>query len=304
MRRAFLGAGAMLLALAALATTRNLGERRFLNAQRYEDVYYVPPPVWLGVLSLGHREALADLLWMRSLVYFGDEVKQRGDVRHLYNYTDAMLALDPHFAKVYLWVASCAIYRTGSVTVDDVRKATAYLERGARLFPDDGEIAWNLGATYLYELVPMLEDGPEKEEARRQGVEHLKVAVLHKAGPSWLVLTTATEMSRLGQHEQEISHLQSVYDQISDPALKQEIEARLRSLRGATYAEALRQTFIDLEARRQRDFPYLDSELFLLVGEKPAFDGKALLLRDFDPDAELFASTLNAEPEPAADGAP
>jgi tetratricopeptide (TPR) repeat protein len=286
--------GSLGVSAALVHHTRAAGERDFLATQRYEDVYYVPAPRWLRVLSLGHREALADLLWLRSLVYFGDELLHRGEVRHLYKYADAMLALDEHFKKVYLWVSSCALYRTGNVTDRDARKAIDYLERAVRLFPDDGELAWTLGATYTYELAPLLDREEDRTEAKLRGLPHLRVAALRGAGPPWLALTTASELARLGQHEQEITHLQEIYPQISDPAMKAEIEARVTSLRDQAYTEAFRRTTDELEARRVRDFPYLDRALHLLVGSKPAFDGNALRLRNFDPEPDAFGDALLA----------
>ena len=180
---------AVALALVAMLHTRKASESHFLRTQRYEDVYYLPPPAWLGLFSLGHKEALADLIWLRSLIYFGDELQHRGNVEHIYQYTDAMLALDPYFKKVYQWVSACALYRTGNVTARDARRVIAYLERAIRVFPDDGELAWTLGANYLYELPPLLATREEKAEAKRRGLEHLKVAALRGAGPPWLALT-------------------------------------------------------------------------------------------------------------------
>ncbi len=281
----------ILVACAVLAVvadiTRRHGQGHYQATQRYEDVYYLPPPDWLRVFSLGQREALAGLIWLRTLVYFGDELQRRGEVRHLYRYADAMLTLDPSFKRVYLWTASSAIYRTGHVTADDVRRSIDYLERAVRLFPDDGELAWMLGATYLYEL-PQHLPPDQREEPRRRGLEHLQVATRLGAGPPWLVLTTAKGLHKLGQREQEITHLQEVYDQISDPDVKAEIEARLTELRSSAFAEALRRTNAEIEASRLRDFPYLSRELYQLVGPKPPFDGRALLLRGFDPESERF----------------
>lgn len=285
-----------LLALVASETRRH-GQAHYQATQRYEDVYYLPPPDWLAVFSLGEREALAGLIWLRALVYFGDELQHRGEVQHLYRYADAMLALDESFKRVYQWTASSAIYRTGDVTADDVRRAISYLDRAVRLFPDDGELAWMLGATYLYEL-PQHLPPDQREEPKRQGLEHLQVAARLGAGPPWLVLATATALHKLGQREQEIAHLQEVYDQISDASVKQEIEERLTVLRNATFAEAMRRTYHELEQRRLRDYPYLPSELYQLVGPKPPFDGRALLLRGFDPQDEHFE-----DEEPLADPA-
>jgi hypothetical protein len=285
---------AVALAAEVALVTRHDGESHYLHTQRYEDVYYLPPPAWLTVFSLGHKEALAGMIWLRSLIYFGDELMHRGQVRHLFPYTDAMLSLDPYFKKVYQWISACALYRTGTVTADDAKQVIAYLERGVRLFPDDGELAWTLGADYLYELPPLLQSEAERQEAKRRAMEHLKVAALRGAGPPWLALSTATELGKLGQHEQEIAHLQEIYDQVSDPDVKEQIELRMSRLRSVAYTEALRHTYEELEAARPRDFPYLDRELYLLVGPKPPFDGQALLLRDFDPQEDRF------EQEPAA----
>jgi hypothetical protein len=199
-----------------------------------------------------------------------------------------MLSLDPYFKKVYAWISSVALYRTGTVTAADANQVIAYLERGVRLFPDDGELAWTLGADYLYELPALLKTPEQKAEAKRRGLEHLKVAALRGAGPPWLGLSTATELGKLGQHEQEIAHLQEIYAQASDPDLKNQIEQRLTHLRSAAFTEALRHTSDELEAARLRELPYLDRELYLQVGPKPPFDGQALLLRHFDPETVRF----------------
>jgi tetratricopeptide (TPR) repeat protein len=290
-------------ALAAVAAerTRRDGQAHYQATQRYEDVYYLPPANWLRIFSLGEHEALAGLIWLRALVYFGDELQEKGPVRHLYAYTDAMLALDPFFKRVYLWVASSAVYRTGRVTAADVERAIGYLERAVRLFPDDGELAWTLGANYLYELSPLLPPA-QREAATRRGIEHLQAAARLGGGPPWLVLTTATALRKLGRSEQEIAHLEEVYDQVSDPNVKEEIERRLAALRSESFMEALRRTYEELERNRLRDYPYLPRDLYQLVGPKPAFDGRALLLRGFDPEAERFEA--DGEGTETPDGVP
>lgn len=258
-------------------------QQHFARTQRYEDVYYLPPPAWLRVFSLGYREALADLIWLRTLIYFGDELVHRGGVANLTHYADAMLTLDPYFKQVYRWAATCGVYRTGRVGIEHIRNSIAYLERAARLFPDDGEIAWDLAGFYLYELRPYAVDPAEKESARRKGLEHLQFATLRGAGPPWLALSAASEMEKMGQREREVSFLQEVYGQVSDENIREEIRARIAKLQSATFAEALAHEYDELERARKRDFPYIDRELFLQVGKKPAFDGNALILRGFAP---------------------
>jgi hypothetical protein len=282
-------AALVLAAVVGATHFRGHATGHYLATQRYEDVYYLPPPGWLRVFSAGYHEAFADLVWMKVLIYFGEELYQRGNVENLYNYTDAILALDDNFAAVYRWVASCALYRPGDITVNDVRRAIDYLERGVRLFPENGELAWDLGATYRYELVPMLKVPEERDEARRQGLEHLRAAALRGTGPAWLALSNAAQFERLGHTEQAIRHLEEVYGATYDPAMRKEIEKRLAELHGIRYAEALRHAVDDFETARRRDFPYLSFTLYWMMGRRPPVDGIGLLARNFDPMTEKLS---------------
>lgn len=277
--------GLMLLCIVGLALVidrvRAGAQQHFLDTQTYEDVYYLPPKDYLLIGALGYRAALADLIWMKALVYYGEELGHRGDVKNLYRYGDAVLALDPDFKRVYRWIASCALYRTGEVTANDARSAIRYLEQGLRRFPDDGELAWELGADYSYELVPLLPPGEQRTAARRAGLEYLELAVRKEAGPPWLVLQTASELQGLGRVEQAIRHLEDVYATTSDANTRATIEARLAALRSQAYMEAMRRTGAELEAARKRDFPYLDATLYLLVGPRPPAGGDEWLAHDF-----------------------
>ena len=279
---------ALILAFAAMVVrnTRYDGERHLLATQHYEDVYYLPPADWLLVLSLGHREALADLIWLRSLLYFSDQIVHRGEVVNLPKYADAMLALDPYFKRVYTWASTCSMYRAGTPGLADARRAVAYMQKAVRLFPDDGELAFTLGANYLYELIPLLRDPKEIAETRQHGADQMQAAVRLGAGPPWLVLSGIAQLNKLGRYEQVIRNLTEVYAQISDPRVKEQIELQLSKLQNAAYAEGLRQTVAAFEASRMRDFPYVDPGLYGQLGPRPAFDGQALLLRGFDPVAD------------------
>lgn len=282
---------AAVLALAGWTAgrTRLDSQHHFLSTQRYEDTYYLPPIPWLKVFSLGYREALAGLLWTRMLVYFGEEMVQGGKSQHLYNYGDSVIALDPYFIRAYRWLAATGAYRPGSRGVTDVRQSIAYLERAAELMPDDGQVAWDLGAFYMYELRPLLTDPNEREDARRKALDQFQVAVLRKAAPPWLALNTASGLEKMGRREQQIAFLQAAYAQVTDSFTREQIQWQLERLQSASFAEAFRQAQEQVEAQHRRDFPYLDMDLFLQVGPKPAFDHVPLLTHNFDPSAARSA---------------
>jgi hypothetical protein len=298
MQRARRGLVAAVFVAAALCAghTRLDSQRHFASTQRYEDVYYLPPPAWLSVFSLGYREALASGVWMRALIYFGEEMVQRGNTKYLYPYADAMLALDPYFVRGYRWIATTGAYRLGSTGLPDIRRSIGYLERAARLFPDDGEIAWDLASFYLYELKPLLTDEKEREVANAKGLEHLKVAVLKGAGPAWLALNAASQLEKMGQREQQIAFLQEAYGQVSSDDVRKRIAEQLAALQSASFAEAFTREQARVEAARKRDFPYLDMDLFLQIGSKPAFDHVPLLRNGFDPSA-VVSSDIAESPD-------
>lgn len=269
MPRARLTALALAAALAALVlVARSLrvdATETALATQRYEDLYYVPPPAWLKVFALGHDEALADLLWVRALVYFGDELTERGQVRHALKYADAIVTLDPDFKRVYRWAGVAGMYKPVDVTPEEIRAAVEFLERGAERFPDDGELAFDLGASYLFELAPRLEDPAEKERARRLGVEYLQSAARLGGGPDWLVFTNMGQLMRLGETERAIAHLVEMYSIVQDEATRRQIAVELESLRRRADAEGLEEAWRDLDERRLRELPYTDRGLFMLL---------------------------------------
>jgi hypothetical protein len=276
---------ALLFCLAVFYTKHLRGEamEQYLGSRPYENVYYLPPPDWLPILSVGYREVLADLLWIKALIYFGDEVYHRSEARHIFDYADAILALDERFKAVYHWVSSCALYRPAQITVDDAKKAISYLEKGVKLFPSDGDLAWDLGATYSYELAPMLDNPAQKLEAKRKGLEQLQFAVLRGSAPPWLVLSNASMLTKLGRTEQAIRHLEEMYSTVTDSGLREQIAKKLGELRTASFTEAFTQAVSEFEKARRRDFPFVSPGLYWHLGTRPPFDGLKFILNNFDP---------------------
>lgn len=294
-RTAPLVAAIVLLACAVGADAlRTRASAHGAATERYEDLYYLPPPDWLPTLSLGHDEALADLIWLKALIYFGVELGHGGVVEHAFDYVDAILTLDERFKRVYLWIGMAGLYHPGEVPLEDIERALAYLERGAALFPDDGELAWDLGSTLAYELAPRLTDADARAARQAQATEHMMAAARLGAGPSWLALSNATALARLGRLEQATRHLEEMHASVDDTEMRERIEHRLARLRSRTRAEALRRSMDELEARRVQDFPYLPLDLYLIVGPRGVVDEGSLLERRFLPLSSIEDSSTES----------
>ena len=185
--RALVAVLTILCAFAAHVLRAEAAEHYHEN-QSYEDIYYLPSPTALKFLSVGYRRALADLIWMRAQVYVGDELYERGGADHIFSYTEAMLALDPDFLRVYRWIGVTGVYRSRDSSIEEVQHAIAIMERGIERFPDDPKMLWDLGATIAFDLVPRMEPSEERREYERRGAILLQEAARRGEGPPWLVV--------------------------------------------------------------------------------------------------------------------
>jgi len=269
----------MILVLAlAVRTTRLSAVGQHARGQRYEDLYYLPSAGWLPVLSLGYRQALADLIWCRSLVYFGEELGHRSPVRYVYDYADAVLALDPDFREAYRWIATAAIYRPVAVTLENGLRAARYLERAVERWPSDGELHWDYGSLLRFELAPLEKDPAKKRDLLTRAAPHLETAARLGAGPPWLAINSVDLLNKLGRTEQAIRHLEELYATVQERVVREEIEQRLARLRSETYAAGMRAAHEQFEQQRAGSYPYLSAGLFFLVGPRLDADEHARFL--------------------------
>lgn len=237
---------------------------RAIETQSFKDVFYAPPPEWLPVMSLGHREALADVMWIKGLIYFGEALGAKSATAHVYGYVDSILALDPQFARVYRWASTAGIYKP-KVELDDLRRAASYSERGAKQFPDNGQMAWDAGSTIMFELLPKLSDETERKELKARAVRYLETAARRNAGPPWLALANLKHLQALGETERAVHHLQEIYLSSDDPELKKQLEARIADLKGREFTRALQLELQQLRERHASRYPYLPALLFEVV---------------------------------------
>jgi hypothetical protein len=274
---------AVITMAAALAATglRAGAMRHALASERYEDVYYLPPAEWLPVLSLGWDEGLADLLWMRALLYYADELRARGAVAHVFDYTESMLTLDPDFRAVYHWIGTAGMYSAAAVTPEQVRRSIAIMRRGLDRFPDDGELAWSIGASYAFELAPLLEDPRERAAARSEGAEYMAMAARLGAAPEWAVLSNAAVLDRVGRADAAARHLEEMYARVTDETVRARIQVALAELRNQVWAESFVEAERVEEARRVQEYPWMSADLYFVLGPRPVVPWRETYRRGF-----------------------
>lgn len=233
-----------------------------------ESEYYLPSDEWLVPLSLGYREAAAGVIWVRLLVYFGEQHEFAGDFRHLEPYLVGITSLDPYFYRAYSWGSVAALYNGTVIHVEDVEMSIRMLERGLRVFPNDGDLHYYLGFQYYFELAPFVR-GAEQERVRRIGIDETCTAALLGGGPPFLPLLCSSIAHRRGFDHIARERLLQALVEARDENTRTRIEERLESYMSPDAAFVIMQQIDSFRMRWRQEIPYVPVGLYLHIGPRP-----------------------------------
>ncbi|TPV93098.1 MAG: hypothetical protein B7733_22240 [Myxococcales bacterium FL481] len=237
------------------------------------DVLYLPAPAHLERMSLGYREAVADLVWCRAVVFVGDEAGGK-NTAWIAKYLDAILHLAPRFRRPYDWAGVTFVY-TGDqvITREMVDRAIAVYRRGLARFPEDHELLFALGML-LYRDVQSVAGYSELErkQAKAEGAEQLRRAAAFGAPPLVRQLA-ATLVDQFASDQLAIRFLETQLAHTSDPRYRRLLRNKLARLAGARLSagvERLRGQFL---AEREAEFPYVAETLYAVIRSAPMGSG-------------------------------
>ncbi len=266
-------AAAVAVAAAAIGAVRAPAADLERRVQETSDVYVLPPPDQVVLLSLGYRAALADLIWSHVLVSQGLHTMERRRFENLTRLLDAINALDPTFRDPYVFADALITFQASTTPHEEVVKAREIMERGVRNRPLDGELWLSLGQFVAF-IAPAsyLTDPEEQERWRREGAAMLERAAELGGGDaniSWQALGGAGILGRAGERDAQIRFLQRTLAVTDDEELKQKIRAQLDKLLGEKEADAYRKRFDGFAEIWRRDLPFVGKTTLLLLGPPP-----------------------------------
>jgi len=230
-----------------------------------EDVYALPPPGELRAMTLGYRAAATDLLWAKLLVENGIHHTERRAFPDLEKYIDGIIALEPDYPPLYRFVDSLLVYRPPRGAAGDARAARRYLERGLAARPDDPKLALQYGQFLAFLAPSFLDDEAEVQRWRRDGADAIMRAVELGADASGAT-NAAAILSKAGERDAAIAQLRRAYALTDDPALRDDIAARLGSLEAKAQSEAIERDVRYVESQWRREYPFLSRGEFLMLG--------------------------------------
>lgn len=148
MRPARFGGYALLLAAAVAVTplARTLEARAPAGRPGIDAAPILPRAAVLRPLLLGFHPVAADLYWLRTIQYFGEQMQSDGEMQHLAGLVTLVTDLDPAFLDAFqlggLFLAIAKRYP----------EAIRIYEAGIRAHPDRWELPYELGRLYFLDL--------------------------------------------------------------------------------------------------------------------------------------------------------
>jgi hypothetical protein len=266
---------AVVLTVAALSFA---GARLARSVARYQlppevtSAPFAPSPGAAPFLSLGYRELLADIMFVRLRAYFGDADSFADNVAEL---VEAVVAVDPEFHRSYELGARAMTLAKHDVDQATYLRAIAVLEQGMARFPTDWRLPYLAGQIYSQDL--QTTDPAQRRAWDERGTLLVESAIRKPGAPAEAAEWAAVMRTKLGQHERAVQGLREMLLITSDIKVQKSLLERLAKLENETSLELAAEV---LEQRRrfdqawQSNRPLITQTMYVLVGPRtaPGFD--------------------------------
>ena len=219
------------------------------------------------LLSLGHHEAAADLLWLNALAQFAQTYGLARDPRWMDEHIDAVVGVDPRYRIVYEWAGTIVMYGA-VINNDSVNASIRHLDRGLKRFPGDSVLLSMLAVNYLFEYQP--ESDADKERAQRLGRQALIAAADAPDASSTIRLAAATVARKSGTRGEAFATARTGL--LADDGSEQVRSLRTQlgqALRGPELHALLQERQVLVALRNELHWGVLAAESALLIHPEP-----------------------------------
>lgn len=209
--------------------------RRAVSAEHRRDT--VPSGPLLRVASSGFHVLVADVLWLRTVLAFGeihdeDTLAQYGFGKWLQGSIWAISELDPQWRTPYQW---------GGLMLEvaqEPQAAKELYERGVTYFPEEYRFWFALGMLEYFSF----EDPQAASQAMSRAAEC-------PGAPDWFAVASVAYGAEQETEEAGIQYLRSQLEATGDPDLRQGIEERIQRLEHQRYERQINQVKAELESQ-------------------------------------------------------
>jgi hypothetical protein len=178
------------------------------------EILFVPDPDLARSVSLGYRTVLADILWFKTISYFGTHIGGDHNIRHLDTFCSSILALNPKARHVSLFCAQMLAWEMKSPN-----RAREFLTLSIQHYPDD----WML---YYLRGFFSLHFGGDKRNAQID----ISKAASFEDSPTIIKRLAANQIASLDGDEQAVVFLDILIARTSDETTRASLKQRRNEL--------------------------------------------------------------------------
>ena len=177
---------------------------------------YLPSGNLLGPLTLGYREFAADLLWIKTVDYFGGHYATDRSYTWLYHMLDLVTTLDPHFVFPFQFGAVIL-----SVEAREQDNSIKLLKKAMELNPSVWQFPFFMGFNlYFY------------KKDYQQASRFIDAASRLPGAPAYLKQFAVRLYVSAGDRSNGLTLLREVYRNTKDEKMRAEILNRIQELAG------------------------------------------------------------------------
>ena len=225
------------------------------------ELIYVPPARFLRAVALGYDHALANVLWFRTINYFGNHYRGDRVYTWLAYMCDVVTDLDPRAEHVYSFGGILLPWEA-----DRVDDGIALLEKGTRNMPDSWRMHYMLGFSYYFFKNDL--------DAASRALER---ATRLPDTPEFVSRVAATILAAHQGTNNALAFLTELEAQAPNPEMHSALQQRIRELTLAADIDALQAAVGEFEARfsrRPSDLTELVSAGIIARVPKDPFGGR------------------------------
>lgn len=179
-----------------------------------ESFLYLPKGDYLKPLALGYDQVLADLLWVKTVAYFGSHYMSDQKYPWLYHMLTLIIDLDPRFDFPYYFGGIVL-----SLEASQIEHANSILERGIQAYPEKWEYPFYIGFNHYYH-----EGNPET------ALPYLERAAVLPKAPEFITSMVGTLYTKTKGSEVALAFFREAYQNTKDENIRQKIAEKIEKL--------------------------------------------------------------------------
>lgn len=189
-----------------------------------ESLLYLPSGKYLKPLALGYDQVVADLLWMKTISYFGGHFMSDKQYPWLAHMLNLIIDLDPRFDFPYYFGGIVL-----SLEASQIEEANKILERGIEAYPDRWQYPFYIGFNYYY----------HKKDAQR-ALPYLEKAASLPGAPAFVKSLVARLYEKSGKEEEALHFYEEIYRNTTDEMIRQKIKEKIDRIKSGAEDENTR----------------------------------------------------------------